>query len=183
MTRQRILSILVDDGRKSLTDIARELGISHVAVRRHIDKLVESGILRVQGNINPDLLGLKLVLVFMEIVDDRSMRNIINRFKECPRMVLLAKMMGGYNLVAVLYAEDDDVLECFSSICSIRTMPGIRRTEVYILSKLVKPEHLPIRYPQHGRREHTPCGRDCRDCIAYNENRCPGCPSTKYYRL
>ena len=182
-TRQKILSILTKDGRKNLTDIAHELGISHVAVKRHIDKLIESGILRIQGNINPDLLSLRLILVFMEIIDEEHMRDIINKFKGCPRMVLLARIMGGYNLIAILYAENDKVLECFCSICSIRTMPGIRRTEVYILSKLIKPEYLPIYYPLLKKSQNTPCGRSCRECIAYVENKCLGCPSTIYYKL
>lgn len=181
-TREKILAILSRNARVSLVELANMLGISHVAVRKHIQKLESSGILRIQGNINLHALGYKLTLVFMEVVNEEYMRKIIDKFRDCPRIVFLANMIGGYNLVALMYAENEDVLECFSSVCAIRTMEGIRRTEVYLLSSIVKPEHLPIQLPTSRSRKESPCGHNCSKCSKYMINKCLGCPATMYYK-
>ncbi len=180
--RLKILSILSIDGRRNFIDIARELGISHVAVSKHVNKLVESGLLRIKGCLNPELLGFRLVLVFMEIVNEEYMEKIVSKLRNCPRIVFLAKMISGYNLVALFYVENNYVLECMSSICTIRTLEGIRRTEIYLLSEIIKPKHLPITIGEKN-LDKTPCGRLCSECIGYKNGKCIGCPATIYYKL
>ena len=181
-TKRKILSILVRDGRRNLIDIARELGITHVAVRKHLNQLREQGIIRVRAEVNPEKAGLRLVLVFMEVGDEEHMAEITRRFRECPRMVLLASMVGGYNLAALMVAENDDVLECISTVCAVRRMDGIRRSEVYVISDLVEPKFIPIKVTAEKTRKITPCGRNCLSCRRYLEGKCLGCPATIHYR-
>ncbi len=180
--RKEILALLSRNGKVSLIKLAKTLGISHVAVRKHIQKLEEKGVLHVRGNINPQALGFRLVLVFMEIINEEYMFRIIEKFRECPRIIFLANMIGGYNLIALMYAENEDVLGCLGSVCSIRTMEGIRRSEVYILSSIIKPKYLPLDFPSKGRRKVAPCGRKCTECIEYKTQKCLGCPATVHYK-
>ncbi len=180
--RKEILALLSHDGKVSLIKLARTLGISHVAVRKHVQKLEEMKVLRIRGNINPQALGFKLVLVFMEIINEEYMIRIIEKFRDCPRIIFLANMIGGYNLNALMYAENEDVLECLGSVCSIRTMEGVRRTEVYILSGIIKPKYLPLDFPSKGKRKIAPCGRVCVKCSKYKIQKCLGCPVTVHYR-
>ncbi len=181
-TKKKILSMLSEDGRKSLVDIARALGITHVAVRKHLSQLEEQGILRVRAEVSPEKTGLKLVLVFMEIEDEEHMAEITRRFRECPRIVLLASMVGGYNLVALMVAENNDVLECISTVCAVRRMKGIRRSEVYLVSDLIEPRFLPLKVTAEKTRKTAPCGRNCLECQRYVDNKCLGCPATIHYR-
>ncbi len=181
-TKKKILSILSGDGRKSLVDIARALGITHVAVRKHLNQLEEQEIMRVRAEVNPEKTGLKLVLVFMEIEDEEHMTEITRRFRECPRIALLASMVGGYNLMALMVAENNDVLECISTVCVVRRMKGIRRSEVYLVSDLIEPRFLPLKITAEKIRQTAPCGRNCLECRKYIENKCLGCPATIHYR-
>lgn len=103
------------------------------------------------------------------------------KFKECPRTAFLATIVGGYNAVVLMIAED--VLRCISTVCAIRVLKGIRRSEVYVIADLIKPEYLPIKLPFPRNRDKPPCGRECSICEMYViEKKCPGCPATKYYR-
>jgi len=65
----------------------------------------------------------------VEIEKDRYMENIINTFIECPRVIFLAKLIGGLNLAALMVTENDVVLKCISTVCLIRIIKGIRRSE------------------------------------------------------
>ncbi len=180
-TTRRIINILYRDGRRSLVSIARELGITHVAVRKQLNKLTSTGLLKITGSLDPSKLGYRLVLVFIEAAGEEYIARIIRSLRDCPRTVFLARLLGGYNLVAILYAENEKVLDAMSSICTIRTLEGIRRTELYLLSETIRPTHLPIELGEHNLGE-TPCGRKCSSCPAYIGKKCPGCPATIWYR-
>ncbi len=181
-TKKKILSILYEDGRKSLVDLARELGITHVAVRKHLAQMEKQDLMKVQAGVNPVKMGLKLVLVFMEIDNEEHMMDIVEKFRDCPRIVFLASMVGGYNLVALMVAENDYVLECISTVCAVRRMQGIRRSEVYLIADIVKPRYLPVKITYEKKMGKAPCGRDCSKCPRYTGNKCLGCPATIHYR-
>ncbi len=180
-TTRRIINILYRDGRRSLVSIARELGITHVAVRKQLNKLTSTGLLKITGSLDPSKLGYRLVLVFIEAAGEEYIAKIIRSLRNCPRTVFLARLLGGYNLVAILYAENEKVLDAMSSTCTIRTLEGIRRTELYLLSETIRPIHLPIDLGEQ-RLGETPCGRKCSSCSAYIGKKCPGCPATIWYR-
>lgn len=181
-TKKHLLSILFENGRESLVNIAKTLGISHVAVRKHLSQLEEQGIVKIRAEINPEKTGLKLVLVFMEIDNDEHLADIVKKFKDCPRIVFLASMVGGYNLVALMVAENDYVLECISTVCAVRRMQGIRRSEVYLIADIVKPKYIPVKITYEKKIGKAPCGRDCSKCPRYMGNKCLGCPATIHYR-
>jgi len=121
------------------------------------------------------------VLVILE-VHEEALKEIMSRFKECPRIILLATMAGGYNVVALMIAENEGVLKSISTVCAIRVLKGIRRSDVYIIADLVRPEYLSIKLPFPRNRESPPCERECSICEMYVEKKCLGCPATKYYR-
>lgn len=180
--RREILKILVENGRISLVDIAKRLGITHVAVSKHLKQMISNSVIRIQANVNPKKLKLYLVLVLLE-VDEEALKEIVFKFRECPRIILLTTIIGGFNIAILMIAENEEVLKCISTTCSVRVLKGIRRSEVYTIADLVKPEYLPIKLPFPKDRDRAPCGRNCSMCEMYRVNRkCLGCPATKYYR-
>lgn len=180
--RREVIVELIRDGRASLTEIAVNAGISRTAVRKHIRLLKDEGVMKVQALLNPDSLGLRLVVVLMEVAGSEAMNDIVNRFRDCPRMVFMAVTEGGYNLMAVMVAENSRVVDCISTVCAIRNAEGIRRSEVMIVSELVRPEYIPIKIAESRDRDVAPCGRYCPECVKSNNRKCLGCPATRYYR-
>ena len=183
-TKKKILQVLSEDGRKTLTEIATKLNITHVAVKKQLMKLMESGIVKIQPLINPSALNLLLVATLIEAEDLEAIQRLKEKFKNCPRMILLASLIGGYNMLALLIAEDMNVVESMNNVCSIRTSKGIRRSEVFMVSELIIPKYVSLRLiPSSERKsEITPCGLNCCICSRFNEYKCLGCPATKCYR-
>ena len=180
---KKIISMLTKDGRISLTDMGRALGVTHVAVGKRLNRLVQEGYVRVQGLLSPDKLGLKLVLIFAEVESPQDMQKLVENFKECPRMVFLATLMGGYNFIALMIAEGKEVLESITSICCIRRAKGIRRSDVMIIGELIRPNHMPMEIFVEKRYKKPPCKYvDCETCPRYLDNKCPGCPAFEGYR-
>jgi hypothetical protein len=114
----------------------------------------------------------------------KAMQNLIDRFKDCPRVIHIFKTIGGYNIIALVVAEDKDTLESISvEKCSLRSSGGIRRSEFYPIGDIYFSPFLPVReHLTHKERTVAPCNVDCRPCNRYNTQKCVGCPTTSHYR-
>ncbi|MBS7638445.1 Lrp/AsnC family transcriptional regulator, partial [Candidatus Bathyarchaeota archaeon] len=103
-------------------------------------------------------------------------------FSKCPRVIFITRTTGEYNLMTIMIAEDMDTLNSIVEVCSIRVRKGIRRSEVIIGETPELPKFIPIRLFTDKSDEDAPCGINCGKCLKYIENKCLGCPSTRYYR-
>jgi DNA-binding Lrp family transcriptional regulator len=113
-----------------------------------------------------------------------AMQKLLERFKECPRVINIFKTIGGYNLIALVIAEDQDTLESISiEKCSLRSSAGIRRSEFYPIGEIHFTPFLLVReYLAYKEKEIAPCNVDCKPCRRYLNNKCVGCPVTKHYK-
>ncbi len=177
---KEILQLLQKDGRMSLSEIGEKIGMSHVAVRKRMKKLQEE-VLQINPALNFEKLGYRLTLISIEAKDDEVRNELIEIFRECPRTIFLLKITGEYNLLAIMLAENQNVQESQTGQCAIRTHPGIRRSEINIGEVPIKPKNIQYAPPLKNKKT-APCGEICDQCQRYQEEKCLGCPSTKYYR-
>jgi hypothetical protein len=93
-----------------------------------------------------------------------AMQNLLERFKECQRVVHIFKTIGGYNLIALVIAEDKDTLESISiEKCSLRSSAGIRRSEFCPIGDVYFSPFIPVRGRlAHKGRNTAPCNVDCK---------------------
>lgn len=179
-----IISELQLDGRKSLEELAKKVGYTSMGVRRRLQKLIQKGAIRVSAAINPFFYKLFPAMVLLEMESGEAIKNLLERFKDCPRVVQIFKTIGGYNLIALVVAEDLDTLESISiEKCSLRTGAGIRRSEFYPIGGIHFSPYLQIReHLTHKNMRNAPCDVDCKSCTRFAEGKCVGCPATIHYR-
>ncbi len=178
---RELISVLQEDGRLSLTQLGRRLRMSHVGVSRRLRRLIEEGVVKVQANLSHEALRMKLVAVLLEVEGRKQLDEVCRRFSECPRMVLFSTLIGGLNLLALMVAEDESVLESITTTCAIRESPGIKRTEIYLMGEVLTPKFLPLKLAKRRKRQ-APCGRICSACSRFETMRCLGCPAVEGYR-
>lgn len=77
---KRIIEALQRDGRTSLTSISKELGISHVAVKKRIDKLKKEGVLKVKALLSSKLFVCAIVLT--ELEGFKYINEVVSRLHE-----------------------------------------------------------------------------------------------------
>jgi len=181
---RKIITKLQSNGRLSLKELAKTVGYTSMGVKKRLDKLLDRGIIKVTALHNTAALKMRAIILLLEVESGEAMRNILQRFKNCPRIVYLFTTLGGYNLIAIAIGEDQDTLESeMEEKCSLRSSPGIRRSEVYPIGEIHYHPYLPIReYLAVRREEIAPCGVNCGVCPRYKGEKCLGCPATKYYR-
>lgn len=183
-TDRQIIRTLQEDGRTPYEKLARELGITGVAVRKRVKKMIEKGLTSISTGLNTHKLGYYLNLILLEIDSESHLNAILRDFQNCPRVISVFTCLSGYNLVVLVLAEDRATLE--SEIlggCSLRTREGVRRSEVIQIERQAYSPFLPVRIALATRdRDSAPCGVLCGTCDRYKAEGCLGCPSTKFYR-
>ncbi|TET10915.1 MAG: Lrp/AsnC family transcriptional regulator [Candidatus Thorarchaeota archaeon] len=180
---KNLISILQKNGRTSLSDIGKKLGMSHVAVSKRLDKLVGSNLVQITAGVNTEYLDTKIFFMGLETENMEVAERIQEDYKNCPRLLMLAPVTGRYNIFAVMIAEDTWSLESIIGTCSIRTEPGVRRSESWFGNAPIYPQFIPLDLaPATTGSPISPCGRNCGTCKRYVANKCMGCPQTSVYR-
>lgn len=181
---RKIISDLQLNGRITLKELAKSTGYTSMGVRRRLQRLLEQNAVKVSALINPFYFKLFPAIVLLEMESAEAMQNLLERFKDCPRVVQIFKTLGGYNLIAIVVAEDQNTLESISiEKCSIRSGAGIRRSEFYLVSDIYFSQLIPVRNYLASRREKiAPCKVNCKSCSRYTSKKCVGCPATIDYK-
>jgi len=181
---RKIISHLQSDGRATLEELAEQVGFTSMGVRKRLQKLISQGSIQVSALLNPFSFKLFPAIVLIEMESAEAMQKLLERFKDCPRVVHIFKTIGGYNLIALVVAEDRDTLESISiEKCSLRSSAGIRRSEFYPIGDIHFAPFLLIReHLTHKGRNTAPCHVDCKPCARYINGKCVGCPATIHYK-
>lgn len=112
---QTILRILIDDGRRSFADIARELGISRVHVRDRVQKLMADGVIeKFTLIVNPEKIG-SIVSAFFDVeVDPQGIESVAEDLARQPEVRSLYIMSDMTSLHIHTLTDDNKALEDFA---------------------------------------------------------------------
>ncbi len=178
---RKIISILQKNGKATLTEIAEEIGMSAMGVKKRLNKL-ERGEIKLTALLNVEKLKIITAIIAAEVESAEALEKLLKRFESCPRIIKFFVTTGSYNLFALIFTEDYHTLESISlEKCSLRSQPGIRRFEIYPIQEIHYDSYLDIKVVPDKNREIAPCGVFCGDCKRYEANKCLGCPATKFY--
>jgi len=180
----KLIRQLRSDGRKTFKELGETIGFTSLGAKKRIEKLLKKNLIHISALVNTDALDLRLALILLEIESAETMRNIIDRYSKCPRVINFFTTMGGYNLIALVMAEDQATLESESmEKCALRSGEGIRRSEFYLIGRVHHYPFLPLKADALKEKgDITPCGVQCKDCPSFQDEKCVGCPALSYYR-
>jgi DNA-binding Lrp family transcriptional regulator len=181
---KKIIAQLQADGRTTLQDLSKTIGFTSMGTKKRLERLLKNGTIKVSALINPGALKLHPAIVMLEMESAEAMQELLDRFEDCPRVVQIFKTIGGYNLIALVVAENQETLESISmEKCSLRCSRGIRRSEFYPISDTFFSPFLQVREGlAHKGNKMTPCNVDCDPCKRYESQKCVGCPTTSHYK-
>lgn len=138
----QIIDYLQIEGRASLSEIGKAVGLSHTSVRERLKKLVDSGLLKVQANLNVKALGLAVAVVLAEFEDHVKVKKACKELSRCPRVLMLGRVSGEYNVFMILLGKDLTVFTDFIENV-LRRRYGVRKLNV-AFGVLETPSHLPL---------------------------------------
>jgi DNA-binding Lrp family transcriptional regulator len=181
---RKITAQLQQDGRTTLKELAKTIGLTSMGTKKRLQKMLNQDTIKVSALLNSASLNLHPAVIMLEMESADAIQNLISRFKDCPRVIHIFKAIGGYNIIALVIAENQSTLESISmEKCSLRSNEGIRRSEFYPIGELYFSPFLQIReHLAHKEKTRAPCNVDCVSCTRFQTQKCVGCPATVHYR-
>jgi DNA-binding Lrp family transcriptional regulator len=129
---RRLIAALRANGRESVVNLAKRLGVTRATVNSRIDKLVDNGVIfgfsvRVRDVSDPNSVRAIMLLS----VQGRSTDEVIRSLRGIPEISALHTTNGQWDLVAEIIC---DSLGTFDAVLGvIRGIDGIRNSETSIL--------------------------------------------------
>ena len=112
---KKIINLLMNNGRATLKDISKEVGLSIDAVKDHIEKMRKAGALeKFTVHVNPWMFGMGLssqVYVKFKNVSEKSLKTFIGYLKNDPDIITLISVLGDFDLFMVIIASSPLELE------------------------------------------------------------------------
>ena len=138
---RRILDVLQRDGRISNLKLAESVALSPTAVLARVQRLTREGyILGYEARLNPLKLGAGM-LVFVEVLLDRTSANVFNEFKAAvevrPEIMECHLVAGGFDYLLKIRTADMNSYRAFSGDV-LWQLPGVRETRTYAVMEEVK---------------------------------------------
>ncbi|MGW1141714.1 Lrp/AsnC family transcriptional regulator [Streptomyces zhihengii] len=143
---------LQTDGRLAYETLAQRVGLSRPATRARVQRLLESGAVRVVAVVHPEVRGLT-ASAHLSIGTDGPAEEVARRIaamREAPFVSLIA---GRHAVMAELRTEGFDALD--AAIARVRALPGVAALDPLTGVRHLKDPYLLTRSPSAGELDGT----------------------------
>jgi DNA-binding Lrp family transcriptional regulator len=128
----RLITLLRHDSRRSLSDLAADLGKSRATVRSHIERLKQSGdIIGFTVILRSDTVDLPVRGVMMIEIEGHVADKVISQLSGFPEIAEIHTTNGKWDLVVMLGAQS--LVDFDRILRHIRLIPGIIASETSLL--------------------------------------------------
>jgi len=124
---RKIIEILKEDARKAYTDIAKKVGLSEGAVRKRVQDLVKSGVIR-RFTVS---VGVKEGVRAITLISAASTPEISAKIMKLEGVEAVYEITGQYDIAVLLSAANiEEINQC---VDKIRSIDGITNTNTMII--------------------------------------------------
>ena len=126
----KIIQALSEDGTKSFVEIAKGTGLSQVAIKNRVERLIKDKVLKIQGLLNMEKVYSVSAHIDIE-ADSKTINRLIEKFEKSPVVYHLVKTSGRYNLMVSIATPNLESIENFIAK-EIRSDLGVKHIEVNV---------------------------------------------------
>jgi Lrp/AsnC family transcriptional regulator, regulator for asnA, asnC and gidA len=127
---EAIVAVLQEDGRRSYGEIGEAVGLSEAATRQRVNRLRESGAIRIVAIADPVALGRGVVATIGLRVSGDT-RRAASRLAAVDTVEYVVVTAGSFDLIVeVVCADEEELLAVIND--EIRSIDGVRETETFM---------------------------------------------------
>ena len=130
--QQALINLLQENSRRSVSDLAKQLGLSRATVQQAMERLERTGV--IQGytvKINPDYKQRRVSAYIMISVVSQKTTKIVQQIHKHPQLDMLCTISGQYDLMAMVTESTTEALDI--AIDSIAALDGVEKTLSHIV--------------------------------------------------
>lgn len=134
----QILALLNEDGRKSFTDIAKELGVTDGTIRNRYAKLTENKALFIFGRVDPNRLGFTAyVKIDVAVQPANKIQAVAEEISKIPETSFVAMTSGESDLEVNVMCRD---MDHFNTLLreKVHKIEGVSKTKTILYQHIYK---------------------------------------------
>ena len=131
-TDQDLLKLLQENSRRTVSDIAKKMGLSRATVQHKMERLERTGV--IQGytiKINPILERQNVSAYVMISVVPKKNNTIVRQLFSIPQMEMLCTISGQYDMIAKITESTTQTLD--QILDQIVNLDGVEKTLSHIV--------------------------------------------------
>ncbi len=134
-TSRAIIRLLQMDGRRAYADIAKEVGLSEAAVRQRVRRLLDAEVIQIVAVTDQIQMGYpRAAMIAIQV--DGDVQDAAHLIADIPEVDYLVSTAGGIDLLAEVFATDDEHL--YRLLNQVRAVKGVRSAQTYMYFKIHK---------------------------------------------
>lgn len=133
----KLIKALRENGRATYVDLAKGLGVVEGTVRKRVNELLRSGIIRVSAIPDLRTMGYNFISLIGLQIKMSELKKVSHVLAGKPNICYLAFVTGRYDLLAIVASRSTDELARVIET-DIAMVPGILRSETFINLDIVK---------------------------------------------
>ena len=109
--QQALINLLQENSRRSVSDLANQLGLSRATVQQAMERLERTGV--IQGytvKINPDYEQRRVSAYIMISVVSQKTTKIVQQIHKHPQLDMLCTISGQYDLMAMVTESTTEII-------------------------------------------------------------------------
>lgn len=132
----RLIELLRLNGRTSFTELGKKVGMSEAATRQRVQKLISSGVITIQANVDPVKIGMTREAL-VAISGNGDVTEIASELQKISAVTSIALTAGGFDLLVEVQCRDDEELVSVINT-QIRSIPQVSTTQTFLYLKRIE---------------------------------------------
>jgi len=145
-----IIAELNRDGRKPFTAIAKKAGVAEATIRKRVERLQESGILKIKAIVDPLALGYKTSAIIGIRVEGSDIKKTLAALQQMQEIRYIGIATGNHDIIVEAFLKNGEDLYPFLTK-RLREVPGVVSTDTSLIMKIVQDRPDWISIPQGDR--------------------------------
>lgn len=167
-TDRKILALLRDQGRRPNAEIARTIGVSEPTVRKHLDRMLQSGVLRVLPVLDAAATGYLVDAIIGIRVQTGYMRAVGRQLADIDQVAYVGYVAGSYDIIIEVLLRSKEELFAFLST-ALEHIDGIVASETFTVLNTEKFSYMWLPVDSAGQSRSDPVHRPVSKALQVEE--------------
>ena len=145
---KHIIEKLITDGRVSFANIAKEINLTDVAIKKRLERLKQKGIIKnISAEIDFNRIGFLEIANLLISIEPNKQKEIEKKLIDNNDIIQITEIIGNYNYLIKIIAEDKADLKFV--LDNIYKIDGINNINILsVLKEIKNTKHLPSKVIQ-----------------------------------
>ena len=140
---KNLIELLARDARQSSEALAKQLNVSPATIRRRINKLIQSGVVRIVAVGDPNKIGFPLAAVICFDVAHEKLDSVMEMLANRREVRWVSSSTGRFDIIALARFHSTDELSDFMQK-EMAHVEGLRNSETFVCLHVKKGRYVPL---------------------------------------